>query len=129
MASRHRPRERAWWFRHHLEIEAKSEQEPPLIGELEIPGRLQGVKRPTVEKVLYLEEGEAAFVGELTAQSQVHDDKGDIRPVSVDIPILLHQKRPDPRQPPLGVQIGKASEGVEFRKRSEAIGGLVTEVR
>ena len=83
-----------------LEIKAKSEQEPPLIGELKIPGGLQGIKRAPVEKVLEFEEGEAALVGKFPAQTQVKDNKGVISLVPGDIAVLLHQKRPDPRQPP-----------------------------
>ena len=80
-----------------LEIKAKSEQEPPLIGELKIPERLKRIKWAVVKKVLEFEKGEAALVGEVPPKSQVEYNKWIIRLVPGDIAILLHQQRPDAR--------------------------------
>jgi hypothetical protein len=72
-----------------LKIEAKSEQEPPLIGELQVSERFQGVKGTAIKKILNFEEGKTAFVGEFPAQSQVQYDKRIISLVPGDIPVLL----------------------------------------
>ena len=84
----------SYWVRRRpsriLEIKAESEQIPPLRREVQVPARLQGVKRMPVEQGLDFKEGEAPFVGELPAQGQVGDDKGVPRLVPLQFPVLLN---------------------------------------